>query len=160
MHIHSWRETYSGLIDDGHLDTLPTKFVDRVEQWQTIIRESMTMNDRKTMVAAREGNILGFVSVGAHRDAEFEGSGELWAMYLLRACQRKQIGWLLLCEGMKFLRESGYRSAHVWVLDGNPTTSFCSRTGAVDTGQRKTIEIGGKTYLERAMRWDNLDLFN
>ncbi|MEY3901843.1 MAG: hypothetical protein RL189_1149 [Pseudomonadota bacterium] len=159
VHIHSWRETYSGLIDEAYLDSLPAKFAERLDRWRKIILESAALIDRKTLVAERDGNILGFVSAGANRDVEFEGSGELWSLYLLRACQRNQIGYLLLCEGLKFLRERGYRSAYAWVLAGNPTLSFYKRTGAVDTGQRKMIELGGKTYEEIAVIWNSLDQF-
>jgi ribosomal protein S18 acetylase RimI-like enzyme len=159
VHTHSWRETYSGLIAEAYLDSLPTKFAERLDRWRKIILESAALIDRKTLVAERDGNILGFVSVGANRDVEFEGSGELWSLYLLKACQRKQIGYLLLCEGLKFLRERGYRSAYAWVLAGNPTLSFYRRTGAVDTGQRKTVEFGGRPYEEIAVRWNSLDHF-
>ena len=155
VHIHSWRETYSGLIDEAYLDSLPTKFAERLDRWRKIILESAAL----TLVAERDGNILGFVSAGANRDVEFEGSGELWSLYLLKACQRNQIGYLLLCEGLKFLRERGYRSAYAWVLAGNPTLSFYRRTGAVDTGQRKLIELGGRPYEEIAVRWNSLDQF-
>lgn len=117
------------------------------------------MEDRKTFVAERDGNIVGFVSVGSDRDAAFEGFGELWSLYLLRACQQKQIGYLLLCEGMKFLRERGYQSAYEWVLADNPTMSFYRRSGAVDSGKRKVIEIGGKFYKEHALLWNRLDQF-
>lgn len=159
VHIHSWRETYSGLIDEAHLDSLPTQFTERLERWRKSILESSALIDRRTLVAQRDGNILGFVSVGANRDAEFDGIGEVWSLYLLRACQRNHLGYLLLCEGLKFLRERGYRSAYVWVLAGNPTLSFYRRTGAVDTGQRKMIELSGKKYEEIAVRWNSLDHF-
>lgn len=130
-----------------------------MERWRKIIAEATSLSDQKTMVAVRDGNIVGFMGAGAARDSDFEGSGELWSLYLLRACQRKQIGYLLLCEAMKFLRKRGYQSAYAWVLAGNPTMSFYCRTGAVDTGKRKTIEIGGKPYEEHALRWDSLDKF-
>jgi GrpB-like predicted nucleotidyltransferase (UPF0157 family)/ribosomal protein S18 acetylase RimI-like enzyme len=159
VHIHSWRETYAGVIDDAALDALPIKFVERVERWRKIVNESSSASDKKTIVAVRDGDIVGFASVGVDRDGIFEGAGELWSLYLLRACQRKQIGYLLLCEGMKFLRENGYRSAYAWVLAGNPTMAFYRRSGAVDTGKRKTVEIGRKQYEEHAMRWDSLDQF-
>jgi GrpB-like predicted nucleotidyltransferase (UPF0157 family)/L-amino acid N-acyltransferase YncA len=159
VHVHSWRETYRGLIDEAYLNSLPTTFAARVERWRKIVSEALSLEDRKTFVAERDGNIVGFVSVGSNRDAAFEGSGELWSLYLFRACQQKQIGYLLLCEGMKFLRERGYQSAYAWVLAENPTMSFYRRSGAVDTGKRKTVEIGEKFHEEHALKWDHLERF-
>jgi hypothetical protein len=60
---------------------------------------------------------------------------------------------------MKFLRQCGYRSAYAWVLAENPTMAFYRRTGAVDSGKRKMIDIGGKQYEEQALLWDNLERF-
>ena len=159
VHIHSWRETYAGVIDDATLDELPIKFAERVERWQNIIDESLSACDKKTIVAVKDKNIVGFARVGVDRDGAFEGAGELWSLYLLRACQRKQIGYLLLCEAMKFLRENGYRSAYAWVLAANPTMAFYRRSGAVETGIRKTLDIGGKQYEAHAMQWNSLDQF-
>lgn len=159
VHIRSWQESYSGIVDEDFLEKLSTQISQRVERWRNIISDAAVLSDRKTMVAVRDENIVGFVSAGAPRDGDFERCGELWSLYLLRACQGKQIGYLLLCEAMKFLRECGYKSAYVWVLSGNPTISFYCRTGAVDTGKRQTIEIGGRPYEEHALRWDSFDKF-
>ncbi len=158
VHIHSWREAYSGIIDQAHLDSLPANFSQRTERWRQIIKDSF-LGDRKTLVAVRDGNIVGIASVGSARDQEFTDYGELWSLYLLRACQGKQIGYLLLSEAMKFLYQHGYRKAYAWVLTENPTKGFYERTGAVDSAIEKTDEIGGKFHQERAMVWNTLDAF-
>jgi GrpB-like predicted nucleotidyltransferase (UPF0157 family)/GNAT superfamily N-acetyltransferase len=158
VHIHSWRERYSGIIDQAHLDDLPAKFFQRTERWRQIIKDSF-LEDRRTLVAVRDGNIVGFASVGLARDQEFAAYGELWSLYLLRACQGKQIGYLLLSDALKFLYQRGYRKAYAWVLTENPSKGFYERTGAVDTAIEKTVEIGGKSYQERAMVWNTLDAF-
>ena len=158
VHIHSWREAYSGIIDRAHLDSLPANFSQRTERWHKIIKDSF-LGDRKTLVAVRDGNIVGFASVGVARDQEFADHGELWSLYLLRVCHGKQIGYLLLSEALKFLYQRGYRKAYAWVLADNPTKGFYERTGAVDTSKEKTVEIGIKSYQERALLWDALDTF-
>jgi GrpB-like predicted nucleotidyltransferase (UPF0157 family)/L-amino acid N-acyltransferase YncA len=158
VHIHAWREAYTEIIDQAHLDSLPANFSQRMERWRQIIQDSF-LEDRRTLVAMRNGNIVGFASVGLARDKEFADHGELWSLYLLRACQGKQIGYLLLSEALKFLYQRGYRKAYAWVLTENPSRGFYERTGAVDTAIEKTVEIGGKSYQERAMVWNTLDIF-
>lgn len=37
VHVHSWRETYRGLIEEAYLDSLPTTFSARVERWRKIV---------------------------------------------------------------------------------------------------------------------------
>ena len=158
VHIHSWRERYAGIIDQTYLDSLPGVFVQRIERWRQIIKES-NLDNRRTLVAVRDGNIVGFASVGPARDQEFAEHGELWSLYLLRACQGQQIGYLLLCEALKYMHERGYRKAYAWVLTENPTNIFYERTGAVDTGLNVDVNIGGKSYQERAVIWNTLDAF-
>ncbi len=128
------------------------------QRWRQIIKDSF-LGHRKTLVAVRDGNIVGIASVGVARDQEFANHGELWSLYLQRACHGKQIGYLLLSEALKFLYQHGYRKAYAWVFTENPTKGFYERTGAVDTALEKKVEIGGKSYQERAMVWNALDAF-
>lgn len=158
VHIHSWREAYSGIIDSEHLDQLPARFNDRVSRWKHIIDES-NLGDRKTLLALKDGNIVGFVSVGSGRDEQFKTMGEIWSLYLLRACHSQKIGYLLLCEGMKALKNLGHRNSYVWVLKSNPTEKFYLKSGATDSGVSKGIEIGSGRYEEKALVWSSLENF-
>ena len=158
VHIHCWRETYTGLIHDEFLDSLPTTLNRRIEFWRDVATQ-MAAGSGRALVAKENSNVVGFVLVGAARDHAFCDCGELQALYLLRHYQKQKIGYRMLCEGMRHLRELGFRSAYAWVLSGNPATQFYLRTGAQLSGDKKTVYIGDKCYEELALRWDSIEHF-
>ena len=154
-HIHCWRETYTGLIHDEFLDSLPVTMNRRIEFWRGIATE-MASGSVSSMVATENFNVVGFVILGAARDHAFSDCGELQALYLLRHYQKKKIGFLLFCAGIRQLRELGFRSAYAWVLSGNPAVEFYIRTGAKLCGNQKTVYIGDRCYEELALRWESI----
>lgn len=158
VHIHCWRETYAGLIHDAFLDLLPTTFNKRTEFWREVVAQT-AKGDGAAVVASAGDAIVGFVSVGPPRGSYFLDSGELFALYLLRSFQKKKVGYLLLCEGLKRLRQLGFRSAFAWVLSGNPAIAFYLRSGAQLSGLSKTVYIDDHCYEEIAVRWESLEAF-
>jgi GNAT superfamily N-acetyltransferase len=74
------------------LDALPTRFLDRVERWRRIVLESLSLNDRKTIVAVRNGDIVGFV--GVHPG--FQGQGISNLLYLRALETAKKMGFTRL----------------------------------------------------------------
>jgi GNAT superfamily N-acetyltransferase len=153
VHIHSWRETYTGLLDTVFLNQLAANFGARAESWKRILSGT---TGSKVRVACEGSEIVGFVNVGPARDPEHEGRGEVRALYLLKAFQGFGVGRLLLAEGLALLAEDGFASAYVRVLAGNPTRRFYEKSGAHFQGESKEITIGNDTVLEEALVWRDI----
>jgi GNAT superfamily N-acetyltransferase len=96
-------------------------------------------------VAECGGEVVGFVSVGPAADADLDASdcGEIRAIYLKPDRWRGGIGRLLCKQGERVLRSEGYRSAILWVLEGNAgARRFYEAMGYHGDGGRKTATYG------------------
>lgn len=134
VHIRSWQETYRGLMTDFYLDNLPfAEGTARCNFWKGYLSDPA--NARRTWVAEENGDIVGFVNVGPNRDQTPVADGEINAIYLIRAHQKKGIGRKLFEVGMNQLKQFGLSSASLWVVRGNETENFYRHMGGVANGE-------------------------
>lgn len=97
---------------------------------------------RPPLVAEVDGEIVGFVSVGAARDEDADG--ELYAIYVQPDRWGSGVGRSLIEAGEKRLRELGYREVLLWVLEDNPRARrFYEAAGWSTDGTTRPIEIFG-----------------
>jgi ribosomal protein S18 acetylase RimI-like enzyme len=100
-----------------------------------------------SFVAEVDGEIAGFVGVGASRDPDAEG--ELYLIYVDPAQWGSGIGRELIRAAEARLRELGYRHVVLWVLDENPRARrFYEAAGWRADGRRRPIEFLGQTVPE------------
>lgn len=155
VHVHSWIETYSGLIDDEFIKSLPVSFNRRMKMWANTIEK--TVEKHEIFVAEHDkAGVIGFVDCGFPRDKEYENMGEIRAIYLLKSFHGKGIGKDLILAAFEELKKFGYVNFYAWVLDNNPTLSFYKKSGAVISKDIKEIEIGSRKHNEIAVKWINL----
>ncbi len=155
VHVQSWQTTYSGLLDEAYLQQL--SIVQREHAWVERLREAKTEHD-VIVLENEQRRIVGFISGGRNRESSFPAAqydGEVYALYLLAHVQGQGWGRRLLDQMLQYLYQSGYISAVVWVLNGNPALQFYKHTGAIPV-QEKTIRIGGKVCRETALVWESL----
>ena len=107
-------------------------------------------------VAEDQWGIVGFISGGAIREPIEGYDGELYAIYLMPARQRRGIGQELALTLREAFLMNGFSSMVVWVLERNlPAVSFYKRIGGLQIAQ-KTIDIGGAVLAELAFGWPAL----
>jgi len=147
-HIESWKTTYAGIVPAPFLASLDTEA--RTQMWRDELTTSPIV-----FVAETESVIVGFVCGGPIREPLESYDAELYAIYLLLPQQRQGTGRILTCTLATALRELGFHSMLLWVLDQNPAASFYKHLGAVEVAQ-KQIEIGGASLNEIALGWPNL----
>ena len=83
VHWKSWQESYRGIVDDGYLD--------RMTLAQT---EEKAFRWRDNILVAKDGErVVGFVGYGPASGEE--GTGEIFALYVLEEYQRRGIGYAL-----------------------------------------------------------------
>jgi GNAT superfamily N-acetyltransferase len=139
VHVRAWQVAYRGLLPDAYLDGLRPE--ERASRY--------TFADRNpgrptTIVASRQGAILGFATVGPARDQARGGRGELMALNVDPPCWSQGIGRSLIATAREHLAQSGYREADLWALDGNERAyRFYAADGWAPDGARRTETVWG-----------------
>jgi ribosomal protein S18 acetylase RimI-like enzyme len=102
----------------------------------------------QTILAATEDEpphaALGFVGFQLHED----GAGYVSSLYVSPNLQGGGVGRLLLRAAEKELRDSGARTARLWVFEENaPSRAFYVRQGWKPDGRRETLPDWGQPQL-------------
>jgi predicted TIM-barrel fold metal-dependent hydrolase/GNAT superfamily N-acetyltransferase len=136
-HVAGWQRGYAGL--------LPAPFLEQLSVEQSTQRrlESLLAPGAgvlATLVAERDGEIVGFANVGTSRDdGAAPDAGELWAIYVHPDHWGTGAGHALHEQSVRVLREAGMSSATLWVLEGNERAArFYRRQGWTPDGATKT----------------------
>jgi RimJ/RimL family protein N-acetyltransferase len=131
VHLESWRVAYAHVFPRAELEDFSAG---RVERRMELHRLS------PPLVAAVDGEIVGFVSVGSANDADADG--ELYAIYVLPTYWGTGVGHELIQAGEDRLRELGHRHAVLWVLEDNPRARrFYEVAGWTLDGAMRPIEV-------------------
>ena len=150
VHVDSWRTTYKGIVSDDVLANL--SYSQREEKWHSMLSNP---RDNITYVAIEDGSVVGFADAGPERSNDDEYDGELYAIYILKQFQSRDIGRNLTLLSAKWLLNRGLSSMLVWVLADNPSCRFYESLGGKVVRER-TISIGGQELAELGYGWRNL----
>lgn len=129
VHWKSWQESYRGMVDQGYLD--------RMTLAQT---EEKAFRWRDNLLVAKDGErVVGFVGYGPASGEE--GSGEIFALYVLEEYQRRGIGYALMREALS--RLGSCRVVVLWAFKDNARAlRFYERVGFLPDGGEKEITLG------------------
>ena len=137
-HVRSWQVGYRGLLPAPYLDALRPE--DRARRYAF---EQMNPQGPFTQVAVDGDTICGHVTTGRCRDADLQGGGEIWAIYVDPPRWGGGIGCRLMTTGCAYMRGLGYEMASLWVLSGNDRARrFYESTGWCCDGTQRTDSIG------------------
>ncbi|MED1205748.1 GNAT family N-acetyltransferase [Heyndrickxia acidicola] len=153
VHVDSWKTTYQKIVPQDYLDSL--KYETREEMWLNAIPNG------GIFVAEQEsGRIVGFASGGKERSKKYhpEYEGELYAIYLLKECQRQGLGKLLVKAVIEHLHQNHIKSMIVMVLEGNPSKNFYESLGAKKI-DLEVVDIGGEKLNELVLAWEDIRPF-
>jgi L-amino acid N-acyltransferase YncA len=144
--VRSWQAGYRGIVDDGVLDGLS---VDRRERaWRS--RLDAPEAGARTLVAERDGAVVGFCSLAAPtRDRPVaDGTAEVAAIYVDPARWRSGAGTGLLEIALDALRRDGWERVTLWVLERNGRgRAFYERHGFAADGARQELRDLGETEI-------------
>ncbi len=128
--VASWRAAYEGVMPAAYLAGLNVG--QKADGWRRGI-ERDAGKGKRTLVVEAEGRVAGFAVVGSDDDAGF---GLLWLMYVDPAFWGKGAARPLMDGSLIALRELGYKTARLWVLDANQRARhFYARCGWVADGE-------------------------
>jgi ribosomal protein S18 acetylase RimI-like enzyme len=147
VHVRSWRAAYRGQLTDEFLDGMTVE--ERLEQHRRGLEEAR--EDWRTWVAEDVGRIAGFAVTGPSEDADAtERTGEVYAIYLDPDRVGTGLGRELFERAVGDLRDRGFESATLWVLQTNErarrfyevagwATDGASSSERVDCEMRPTV---------------------
>ena len=151
VHVASWQSTYRGMLPDEFLASLSE--TGYAERWKRVIGDGSS----KVYVAEDGDEVVGFASGGRERAGETGHTGELYAIYVIDAAQRRGFGRELVRATVAGLRDLGLDDMIIWVLrDNQPARSFYERLGGVYV-RGQPITIGPVTLEEVSYGWRRLD---
>lgn len=144
IHVDSWRVAYADIVPERCLEQLSTE--ERKERWARNLSRS---TDGTRVAVADDGQTVGWCSFGPSRNEQSDGVGELYAIYLDRSHWRRGVGTQLLEDALSALRESGFASVTLWVLEEKQRAiAFYEKAGFTNDGVTKVLEIEGKELIE------------
>jgi ribosomal protein S18 acetylase RimI-like enzyme len=148
VHVRSWQAAYADILAAEFLAQL--SIAQRATRWRDILQKA----DSTTLVARREADVAGFISLGRCRD---EGApadqGEIWALYAAPQAWGQGVGRALLESAIDALRATGMKSVLLWVLGQNERgIRFYERCGFTPVaGSARLFELGGRQIDEVAL---------
>ena len=114
IHVDSWRAAYASLLPADYLASLSVP--DREASWISILETSAS----RTLVAKRDGDVLGFVTFGHCRDQGAAADrGEIWALYVAPSAWSEGVGRALWEAARTLMLQRALEEASLWVLSGN-----------------------------------------
>ena len=99
-----------------------SRLLDRLEPFWEQKLAIPPSKEQRLLVAEYEGQVIGFVEIGAvtyPEEVEAEGTGELHFLFVAPDFMGQRIGSALLARATKLLREDGYLQVILWVFSRN-----------------------------------------
>lgn len=146
VHVKTWQDTYSGLIDDAYLDSL--SIAQKAEKWKKRLLENNS--DFIYFIAKENDSIAGFIWGGKNREENSEYDAEVIAYYVLPEYQGKGIGRKLFSSFAKEALKRKMNTMSLWVLYGNNTSKIYEHFGGkyIKSKMEEIPSNSGKKYKE------------
>ena len=153
VHVESWQQAYIGLVPQEYLDSLSIDA--RQKKWEEIFPSNIAEN-KHLYIAYDDGQAVGFISFGPNRDERKGGFAEIYAVYLLRKCWGKGIGYMLFEKTTQKLLKDGITKAYLWALSTNQNAlaSYKKWGGLVDETMITYNQIGGQDVKDIMVNFD------
>jgi GNAT superfamily N-acetyltransferase len=148
VHLASMQRVYRGVLPDEVLDG-PDLAANRLRLWQHWLSEPPAGGS--TVVAERPGGrIVGLAHTAPARDDDVgDGVGELQIIYVDPVAWGTGAGRALMAAAVDGLREAGWTTAILWVLDRNARARrFYERARWAPDGAEKDDVLAGTPIRE------------
>jgi ribosomal protein S18 acetylase RimI-like enzyme len=144
----SWRAAYKGIVPDEVLKAYTPET--RVNALEDFISAGTSLN----AMALYNGDPAGFICFEKCRDEDADAlRGEIWAIYISPEYWRRGIGTRLLLWAAEQLKNKGFTSISLWVLEENASArAFYEKHGFKADGAKKELELGKKLMVVRYMK--------
>jgi len=147
VHVAGWEGAYRGMVPHAEINRRTVAW--RTEMWEAILQATVDGSRPWVAVAERDGPIIGFVSMGAPRGADRDGSEargqgvarrtlEITGLYVTPTAWRHGAGTALMRAALAEASARGCDDVTLWVLEPNDRARvFYERFGFSDDGARQ-----------------------
>jgi len=144
LNVAAWRWAYRDLVDADYLASLDPGT--RTPMWSERLASTLA----RTVVAERDGRVLGYVTYGPAQDADATSAvGHVFAIYVAEHAQGTGVGKVLMVHALHELAADGRTEATLWVLDTNALARrFYERGGWRPDGTTQDEQLGGASLHE------------
>jgi hypothetical protein len=151
IRVETWRATYRGLLPDGLIDGLRANPDGRRERLRA------PQGDQFVFVAEEGGEVVGYALGGPERSGDAAHRGEVYAIYVLPAHQRRGLGRALIRESAREFAARGITSMLIWVLRENAIgRGFYERLGGRAVREKPLEEFpGAQDHIEIGYGWSD-----
>jgi L-amino acid N-acyltransferase YncA len=151
----AWKETYRGLIQSKFLDTIDIgKYLER---WENILKRNKP-GEFVLVLKTGQDKVIGYCSGGRVREKLHTYESEIYALYLLQDFHGKGLGGNLFKNSVLTLKDLGYKSFCLFVLQQNPTIQFYQHYNP-DFSEMDAVHIGEEDYDEVCFGWNSFNRF-
>jgi len=152
IQVTSWRSAFRNIAPDDYLDKQVSES-NQADDWKEILVDS----EQVVFVAEVENKVVGYAWAHHEDDKSIEWDAELISMHILPEYKRQGIGRRLFAAVAKQLKEEGYKSVYLWVLEENhPSRKFYEALGGQLAGSHQ-INLGDKDLTEVAYGWKDIN---
>jgi GNAT superfamily N-acetyltransferase len=139
IRIGGWKAAYVGMIDADFLDAL-TVTPERIATWAERIRAQAPGG--VSLVAEKEGEVVGFAVLLPSRDEDVPEAAELLGLYVDPSLRFTGIGAVLIDAGFARMPQTVQT---LWTLEGNaPARRFYEKRGFRTDGAQKVFDVPGQ----------------
>jgi ribosomal protein S18 acetylase RimI-like enzyme len=121
IYVKTWRDTYLSVVPYAYLLAMS------VAQQEKSFYDELKSGQITSFIAEDAGRVIGFITGGYERHGDDVYSGEIYALYVLKNCQRRGIGSNLVSALTAQFNRDGIYSMLVRVLKHNPYRRFYSK---------------------------------
>ena len=157
LHADSWKKYYRGIYSDQFLDH--DVYQNRLDVWRE--RLSAPALNQQVIIAADEGNILGFACIYINDDPFF--GTLLDNLHVTSSTQKTGIGSMLMKEAARRgYEKDGYSKFYLWVLELNANARrFYEKLGATHYETIDKTNLDGSVSKACRYTWNScLDLMH
>jgi GNAT superfamily N-acetyltransferase len=140
VHVRTWQGAYGHVFPAHRLASISLER--RAELWRSALPGAPA-----ALVAEVDDEVVAFASVGPSNDADGDGVGELYAIYVEPEHWDTGVGRELAAAADDALRALGFGEATLWVLEDNPRARRFYEAGGwrVDGTTRTGTHLGVET---------------
>lgn len=133
IHVQSWKETYTGILNQAVLDALSVP--KRLMLWQQIIPDP----DHQLFVYEKNGRILGFLDGYLNPNSHI---AEIRAFYLLKNIQGEGIGRAMFEQFHQLIHPQQHQILRLEVINKNPSRYFYEKMGGQAVEEKDASDLG------------------
>lgn len=154
IQLASWRSAYAGILPQDYLDHFTD--AEQEEDWRDLLAQPD--HDLLLVAESKAGAVVGYALAGPVRSEEKEFASEVIALHILPAWRGRGIGRRLFTAAATRLRDQGYPSLVLWVLEKNsPARGFYEHLGG-QLLRTRPVPMEGIDATEVSYGWPEIEL--